>query len=57
MKSLLNGVPLKESFFKSHKKISNNELVRLYVEDKFMALGIYHKRKDFSFIKVKKLFS
>ena len=57
MKSLLNGVPLKESFFKSYKKISNNELVRLYVEDKFMALGIYHKRKDFSFIKVKKLFS
>lgn len=57
LKLLLNGVKLKEGCFKLDKAVKNNDLLRIYVEDKFLALGIYHKEINFSFIKTKKLFS
>ncbi|SHJ90851.1 tRNA pseudouridine(55) synthase TruB [Paramaledivibacter caminithermalis] len=55
-KSTLNGVPVKENFYKTNSIIKNNQLVRLYIEEKFIGIGMYNKRKNNSFIKIKKLF-
>lgn len=57
LKFVLNGVNLKYGSFKPKESLQNNDLIRLYIDDKFLALGIYHKNKDNSFIKVKKLFT
>lgn len=57
LKFVLNGVSLKEGSFTMKAKLKNNNLIRLYIDDKFLALGVYHKNKDYSFIKVKKLFT
>lgn len=56
LKWILNGVPLRDGAFKNNAKLKNNDLARLYIDDKFLALGVYHKDKDHSYIKVKKLF-
>ncbi|SKC74073.1 tRNA pseudouridine(55) synthase TruB [Maledivibacter halophilus] len=55
-KATINGVPIREKDFKLSSKINNKDIVRLYIDDRFMGLGIYNKGKDASFIKIKKIF-
>lgn len=55
-KATLNGVPIKENDFKICSKVNNKDIVRLYLDNRFVGLGIYNKRKDTSFIKIKKIF-
>ncbi len=57
LKFILNGVSLRENGFELRNQIQDGEIVRLYVEDKFIALGIYHNEEGTPFIKMKKLFS
>ncbi|WP_432665007.1 tRNA pseudouridine(55) synthase TruB [Wukongibacter baidiensis] len=57
LKFILNGVTLKENGFEVSDQIQDGDIVRLYVDDKFIALGIYYNEAGMSFIKMKKLFS
>ncbi|WP_432400474.1 tRNA pseudouridine(55) synthase TruB [Wukongibacter sp. M2B1] len=57
LKFILNGVSLRENGFDLCDDTLNKDIVRLYVENKFIALGIYHSEEGKSFIKMKKLFS
>lgn len=55
-KSALNGVPIKDNSFVADIELENNDLVKLYIEEKFVGLGIYNKRTNNSYIKIKKMF-
>lgn len=55
-KSALNGVPIKENSFTTDMEIGNNDLVKIYIDEKFVGLGIYNKRTNNSYIKIKKMF-
>lgn len=55
-KATLNGVPIKENNFKTCSRVNNKDIVRLYLDNRFVGLGIYNKIKDNSFIKIKKIF-
>lgn len=57
LKFILNGINLREDGFKLFSKTLDGDVVRLYVKDKFIALGIYYCEAGRPFIKMKKLFS
>lgn len=55
-KSTLNGVSIKVGSFRSDTKLADKDLVKIFIEEKFVGLGIYNKRTDNSYIKIKKMF-
>lgn len=58
LKYLLNGVPLrvKDYYIDTNISLNDNEIVRLYVNNNFLALGKYINNNN-PIIKIKKLFS
>lgn len=58
LKYVLNGVPLRAHNYKIRSEnIKDNDIVRLYTNHKFIALGLYENLGNRSIIKVKKLLS